>query len=90
MENLLLFVGLEGEGPTVATGGEDGKVKGWKGTHSYCFVTFTEHTAAIVDVKFNSTNSLFSASLDGTVRAYDMNRCVRHRFFSFGLIYVGH
>eukprot|EP00667_Euglena_gracilis_P001596 EG_transcript_1595 len=70
------------DGSIVATGGEDGKVKGWKGAHSYCFVTFTEHTGAIVDVKFNSTNSLFSASMDGTIRAYDMNRYRHYRVFT--------
>ena len=49
-------------------------MKAWKGAHGYCYVTFTEHTGPIIDVKFNSTNALFSASVDGTIRAWDMIR----------------
>jgi len=70
------------DGAVMATGGEDGKVKAWKGAHSHCFVTFTEHTANVMAVKFNATNSLFSASMDGTVRAFDMNRYRHYRVFT--------
>ncbi len=41
----------------------------------FCFVTFSDHTAPVTDVKFlPSGHALVSASLDGTVRAFDLVR----------------
>jgi len=41
----------------------------------FCFVTFHEHTAAVTAVQFNSNGQvILSSSLDGTVRAFDLNR----------------
>ena len=41
----------------------------------FCFVTFSEHTAPIVGVEWlPSGHALLSASLDGTVRAFDLVR----------------
>ena len=41
------------------------------------FVTFHEHTAGITGVCFASNGQvILSASLDGTVRAFDLNRFV--------------
>ena len=41
----------------------------------FCFVTFSEHTAPVTAVSFLPTSSAaVSASLDGTVRAWDLLR----------------
>lgn len=41
----------------------------------FCFVTFSEHTAPVTAVAFLPTSSAcVSASLDGTVRAWDLLR----------------
>lgn len=62
----------------IATGAQDGKVKLWNTESGFCFVTFTQHTAAVTSVIFSRSNVLFSASLDGSVRAFDT---VRYRNF---------
>lgn len=67
------------DGVNLATGGEDGKVKVWNSTSGFCFVTFSEHSAPISAVEFAKQGQvLFSASLDGTVRAADL---IRYRVF---------
>lgn len=71
------------DGQTIATGGDDGKVKVWNADSGFCFVTFTEHSAPISSVFFAKQGSvLFSASLDGTVRAYDLIRYRNFRTFT--------
>lgn len=41
----------------------------------FCFVTFSEHTAPVTAVSFLPTSSAaVSASMDGTVRAWDLLR----------------
>ncbi|KAL5256599.1 hypothetical protein ACHWQZ_G011746 [Mnemiopsis leidyi] len=60
---------------SIATGGDDGKVKVWSTETGFCYVTFNEHTAGVSDVYFRkSGNVVLSASLDGTVRAFDLYR----------------
>jgi periodic tryptophan protein 2 len=71
------------DGQNVATGGDDGKVKVWNTTSGFCFVTFSEHSAAISAVEFAKQGQvLFSASLDGTVRAFDLIRYRNFRTFT--------
>jgi len=66
-------------GAQMVTGGSDGKVKVWNGTTGFCFVTFVEHSASVETVRFlRSGNAVVSASLDGSVRAFDL---VRYRNF---------
>ncbi|KIJ36370.1 hypothetical protein M422DRAFT_140473, partial [Sphaerobolus stellatus SS14] len=71
------------DGQNIATGGDDGKVKVWNTTSGFCFVTFTEHSAAVSAVEFAKQGQiLFSASLDGTVRAFDLVRYRNFRTFT--------
>jgi periodic tryptophan protein 2 len=74
-------------GQLIATGGDDGKVKVWNAATGFCFVTFAEHTAPVTALTFVGGSgaaggghglAVLSASLDGTVRAYDL---VRYRNF---------
>jgi periodic tryptophan protein 2 len=70
-------------GETIATGGDDGKVKVWSTHTGFCFVTFSEHTAPISTVAFAKHGQvLFSASLDGTIRAFDLVRYRNFRTFT--------
>jgi periodic tryptophan protein 2 len=63
----------------IATGGDDGKLKLWSQQSGFCFVTFTEHTAPIKAIEYSKKKQIvFSASLDGTVRAFDL---IRYRNF---------
>ena len=51
------------------------QVKLWTVDSGFCFVTFAEHTAPVTAVSFLPTSSAaVSASLDGTVRAWDLLR----------------
>jgi periodic tryptophan protein 2 len=71
-------------GQLIATGGDDGKVKVWNAATGFCFVTFTDHSAPVSAVTFVGGDgsghglAVLSASLDGTVRAYDL---IRYRNF---------
>jgi periodic tryptophan protein 2 len=67
------------DGQIIATGGQDAKVKLWNVSSGFCFVTFPEHTATVTAVAFigrgrGAANAVVSASLDGTVRAWDLTR----------------
>nr|ADI46885.1 UTP1f [Volvox carteri f. nagariensis] len=67
------------DGAMIATGGEDCKVKVFQQSTGFCFVTFSEHTAPVTAVTFLPSGAvLLSASLDGSVRAWDL---VRYRNF---------
>jgi len=71
------------DGQNIATGGDDGKVKVWNTISGFCFVTFTEHSSAVSAVEFAKQGQvLFSASLDGTVRAFDLIRYRNFRTFT--------
>nr|QEX51138.1 putative periodic tryptophan protein 2 isoform X1 [Cymbidium ensifolium] len=67
----------------LATGADDSKVKVWTVSSGFCFITFSEHTNAVTAVKFMANNHcLLSASLDGTVRAWDLFRYRNFRTFT--------
>ena len=71
------------DGSTVATGGEDGKVKLWNVTSGFCFVTFSEHTSSISGIVYVPNGKVvLSSSLDGTVRAFDTTRYRNFRTFT--------
>ncbi|KAJ3670982.1 hypothetical protein LUZ60_008408 [Juncus effusus] len=67
----------------LATGADDNKVKVWTVSSGFCFITFSEHTNAVTALHFMANNhSLLSASLDGTVRAWDLFRYRNFRTFT--------
>ncbi|KAJ8613159.1 hypothetical protein CTAYLR_004824 [Chrysophaeum taylorii] len=61
------------DGRTFASGGMDNRLKLWSDQTGFCFATFEDHSAPIAAVCF-AKNVVFSASYDGTVRAYDLAR----------------
>ncbi|EDO06060.1 periodic tryptophan protein 2 family protein [Babesia bovis T2Bo] len=66
-----------------ATGGFDGKVKLWDSNSGLCIVTFDDHTAAVEALCFTPQgNAIITASLDGTVRAFDLLRYKNFRTFT--------
>jgi len=51
------------------------QVKVFQLSSGFCYVTFSEHTAPVTAVSFlPSGAAVLSASLDGSVRAYDLLR----------------
>ncbi|PSC76313.1 periodic tryptophan 2-like protein [Micractinium conductrix] len=67
------------DGTYLVSGADDAKVKVWTLSNGFCFVTFADHTAPVTAVQFlGSGHAVLSASLDGTVRAFDL---VRYRNF---------
>lgn len=55
------------------------QVKVWNTNSGLCFVTFTEHTSSVTNVTFTSSGFVVvSASLDGTVCAFDLHRYIPH------------
>jgi len=71
------------DGQLIATGGEDRKVKLWNTFTGFCFVTFHQHTAGVTGVEFSQNGQVVvSASLDGSVRAFDLNRYRNFRTFT--------
>eukprot|EP00301_Raphidiophrys_heterophryoidea_P021958 c6227_g1_i1.p1 GENE.c6227_g1_i1~~c6227_g1_i1.p1 ORF type:complete len:913 (+),score=249.92 c6227_g1_i1:32-2740(+) len=75
----MMCLSYSADGQTVATGGRDAKVKLWNAVTGLCYVTFSDHSQAVTSVQMaHNKQALFSASLDGTVRAYDL---IRYRLF---------
>jgi WD40 repeat protein len=51
------------------------QVKLWHTATGFCFITFTEHESGVTGLAFTPNGKVvLSASLDGTVRAFDMAR----------------
>lgn len=76
-------VSYSSDGQSLATGGDDGKVKVWNTASGFCFVTFSEHSSGVKAVEFAKQGQvLFSASMDGTVRAFDLVRYRNFRTFT--------
>ncbi|XP_061685876.1 PWP2 small subunit processome component [Syngnathoides biaculeatus] len=81
--NNMMSLAYSPDGQYIATGGDDGKVKVWNTNSCLCFVTFTEHTSSVSNVTFTSSGFVIvSASLDGTVRAFDLHRYRNFRTFT--------
>jgi WD40 repeat protein len=62
------------DGRAVATGSRDGRVKLWNVSNGFCAATFSDHASAVTSIAFAANDVIVSASLDGTVRAYDIRR----------------
>lgn len=55
----------------------------WTVSSGFCFITFSEHTNAVTALHFMANNHcLLSASLDGTIRAWDLFRYRNFRTFT--------
>ncbi|PHH63470.1 hypothetical protein CDD81_5849 [Ophiocordyceps australis] len=70
------------DGQRVITTADDGKIKVWDTQSGFCTVTFTEHTSGVTACQFAKGNVLFSASLDGSIRAWDLIRYRNFRTFT--------
>jgi len=78
-------IAYSSDGSIVATAGNDARVKLWNVQTGFCFVTFDEHEAPITAVTFTpgrSGRAVITASLDGTVRAFDTQRYRNFRTFT--------
>lgn len=74
------------DGTVMATGGLDGKVKAWDSRSGQCFVTFSDHNGPVTGIMFSRpadsrSPALFTSSLDGTCRAFDLTRYRNFRTF---------
>ena len=73
----LNVVAYSPDGRLMVTGGDDSKVKLWNAETGFCFVTFDDHDGPITAVEFafgETGQAVVTASLDGTVRAFDLAR----------------
>lgn len=76
-------VAYSNDSQLLATGADDNKIKVWTVSSGFCFVTFSEHTNVVTALHFMAGNNcLLSASLDGTVRAWDLFRYRNFRTFT--------
>ncbi|CAJ2508111.1 Uu.00g092970.m01.CDS01 [Anthostomella pinea] len=59
------------------------KIKVWDVDSGFCIVTFTEHTGDVTACEFaKKGNVLFTSSLDGSIRAWDLVRYRNFRTFT--------
>lgn len=71
-------------GQHIITCADDGKVKVWDVRSGFCVVTFTEHSSGVTACEFakHKSSVLFTSSLDGSVRAWDLIRYRNFRTFT--------
>ena len=70
-------------GGLIATGGVEGKVKLWHSLTGFCFVTLADHTSSVDAICFTPQgNAVVSASMDGSIRAYDLLRYKNFRTYT--------
>ena len=67
------------DGKFIAVGQDCGALKVFEVASSFCHAVFTDALASISAVCFSTPTTLLSASLDGNVRAYDLNRRLKFR-----------
>eukprot|EP00963_Diacronema_lutheri_P001437 scaffold86_cov338-Pavlova_lutheri.AAC.100 len=70
-------------GDLIVTGADDSRVKVWNSQTGNCVVTFMDHTMPVTAVAFlPGSRAIAAASLDGTVRAFDLVRYRNFRVFT--------
>jgi periodic tryptophan protein 2 len=78
VSNLIECTAYSPDAAFIATGSTDGKIRLWNSMTGFCFVTFgEEHRGSVTALEFIANKGgkvLVSASLDGTVRCFDMKR----------------
>lgn len=62
------------DGRAIATSSKDGRIKLWGVSTGFCAATFFDHKASVSALTFSGNDVIVSASLDGTVRAFDIRR----------------
>lgn len=66
---------LTSDGSVLVTGSTSGSLSVWNLPSGACSMTFTQHSARVTALVFLTGDAAFvSASLDGTIRAFDMGR----------------
>ena len=72
------------DGTKITTASDDGKIKLWDTVSGHCIVTFADHASGVTAIEHPrmKRNVFFTASLDGTVRAYDLVRYRNFRTFT--------
>ncbi|CDO93123.1 unnamed protein product [Kluyveromyces dobzhanskii CBS 2104] len=71
------------DGSKIVTASHEGKIKIWDVASGFCLATFDEHAGGVTAVEFAKKGQvLFSTSLDGTVKAWDLIRYRNFRTFT--------
>eukprot|EP00834_Sanchytrium_tribonematis_P005880 NODE_389_length_8228_cov_1.280600.p1 type:complete len:809 gc:universal NODE_389_length_8228_cov_1.280600:1469-3895(+) len=66
----------------IASGDEFGTIKLFNASTGNSVITFTEHQAEITQLQFTKKDVLISASVDGTIKAFDVKRYKHFRTMS--------